>query len=1162
MATEKVLVQSSSSVQQDEVLANRLGLVPIKVDPRLFDNFISHIAFILFLSDFLLNISEVDCAYLVSVLAYFAIWSAFACSFGASFLEDNAIFYGFPSIRSGSYSEIGPRRSMEDEHGAELKQKLCLQLNLLDYAVVYKETAGLRTSRVRSWDQSHTQTWEAVPFLCNVRQGVMVACHFSLLFLTFFDVATILAEIGEPICMLVAEGVHLKCAQPIVNREEPLSIAGNGTASTSSTMRRREWKCWCITNDEASQPHGHGLQVPGPFIPPVGARVMSLTDGISKATANKIKRCKMDSFPGLIFWGQLETKYIGGLPMEWSKKGSRLCSKHISFGAHVGSACYYVFLISFVELLLQSFTSVDAIPTYRKELNLWRWFSISKNISTRGTVKQQQYTLGGAWHQDGVDERDRPNVKQILTTSYSNLLASKVKDACLNTTFKENTHVTGVEPKEYRNKCVNGINTWFNQFTILIQRSLKERKHETFNPLRVFQVLAAPLLAGFMWWHSDYRDIQDRLGLLFFIAIFHKLIEECYACRLVARCFKELQDYAFVRPLKGDARTKHGDYVCLSVLEACEELRDSDPYLFDKKSPRAIAENIMGGIRNRNGIFSMINQRSIRVHDAGMITFRLDGSWIAHVQHIFFHVYAFTNDVCRSGISDYQADIMVYVGPHLMRKSLSSDQVRNLKQVFNVLGMQVNDGFESVEKVGLFFSFQCCYNVLISASVLLALSCSCPKQALAGKERELGLHLVEFTGVVEKACRNFVPHLLCEYLFDLSKLFMSYHLAIGKASVKLCRATEVVISQCFHLLGINPSQLNPFRLSSQPRCLDVENAHRFSRSRFELFTMRVFVAHPAFDKGSIFGKIWVNDENLARSDWTMAHDDHCYVSYFDHEWHQPLNITYGSLIPFGDPSCRRSVPISNPLKVHVLLHAMSDDKQHCYLLFHGRNDEILSRKWYDMEQDAECPEAECGAMELESRVGTVLINYILLKNAVDALMELQFWSHKHNVSVKIHGSIIAYYGEDLIKDGDILGRYKAVIFRTTNFTSTERKGALPLHRSLLAVPANKCLTIKANLVDVTSGKNYVHEESYRAAPGKDDNLLIECNYFSINLKVSWREIPNYFLLVKFRNIGLLTVLIFKWYVKFTVALQVIFVHNFWGHKCLNAFAEIGFCLEP
>ncbi|KAL4554677.1 hypothetical protein LXL04_037279 [Taraxacum kok-saghyz] len=37
MAIEKVLVANSSSVVQDEVLAHRLGLIPIIVDPRLFD---------------------------------------------------------------------------------------------------------------------------------------------------------------------------------------------------------------------------------------------------------------------------------------------------------------------------------------------------------------------------------------------------------------------------------------------------------------------------------------------------------------------------------------------------------------------------------------------------------------------------------------------------------------------------------------------------------------------------------------------------------------------------------------------------------------------------------------------------------------------------------------------------------------------------------------------------------------------------------------------------------------------------------------------------------------------------------------------------------------------------------------------------------------------
>nr|KJB33761.1 hypothetical protein B456_006G029900 [Gossypium raimondii] len=37
MAIEKVLIANNTSIIQDEVLAHRLGLVPIRVDPRLFD---------------------------------------------------------------------------------------------------------------------------------------------------------------------------------------------------------------------------------------------------------------------------------------------------------------------------------------------------------------------------------------------------------------------------------------------------------------------------------------------------------------------------------------------------------------------------------------------------------------------------------------------------------------------------------------------------------------------------------------------------------------------------------------------------------------------------------------------------------------------------------------------------------------------------------------------------------------------------------------------------------------------------------------------------------------------------------------------------------------------------------------------------------------------
>ncbi|XP_048424625.1 ABC transporter G family member 25-like isoform X2 [Pyrus x bretschneideri] len=129
----------------------------------------------------------------------------------------------------------------------------------------------------------------------------------------------------------------------------------------------------------------------------------------------------------------------------------------------------------------------------------------------------------GVCQLNGLGERDKPNMKEILVSSYNTLLAPKVKAECLDNTTaatKETTYVQSHCSKEQRTSIGDSVSTWFNQFHILLQRSLKERQHESFNSLRVLQVVAGALLAGLMWWQSDYLDIQDRLGLLFFISIF------------------------------------------------------------------------------------------------------------------------------------------------------------------------------------------------------------------------------------------------------------------------------------------------------------------------------------------------------------------------------------------------------------------------------------------------------------------------------------------------------------------------------------------------------------------------------------------------------------------------------------------------------------------
>ncbi|KGN44483.1 ABC transporter G family member 25 [Cucumis sativus] len=124
----------------------------------------------------------------------------------------------------------------------------------------------------------------------------------------------------------------------------------------------------------------------------------------------------------------------------------------------------------------------------------------------------------GVYQIDNTSEVEKPNMKQTLITSYNTLLAPRVKAACMETSMMLETMTR--EQKSSTNTWKASVLLWCNQLSILLQRNLKERKHETFNALRVFQVITAAMLAGLMWWHSDFRDIQDRLGLLFFISIF------------------------------------------------------------------------------------------------------------------------------------------------------------------------------------------------------------------------------------------------------------------------------------------------------------------------------------------------------------------------------------------------------------------------------------------------------------------------------------------------------------------------------------------------------------------------------------------------------------------------------------------------------------------
>ncbi|CAL4920844.1 unnamed protein product [Urochloa decumbens] len=65
--------------------------------------------------------------------------------------------------------------------------------------------------------------------------------------------------------------------------------------------------------------------------------------------------------------------------------------------------------------------------------------------------------------------------------------------------------------------------SWWQQFSILFCRGIKERRHDYLSWMRITQVIATSIILGLLWWRSDpstLKGLEDQAGLLFFIAVF------------------------------------------------------------------------------------------------------------------------------------------------------------------------------------------------------------------------------------------------------------------------------------------------------------------------------------------------------------------------------------------------------------------------------------------------------------------------------------------------------------------------------------------------------------------------------------------------------------------------------------------------------------------
>lgn len=120
-------------------------------------------------------------------------------------------------------------------------------------------------------------------------------------------------------------------------------------------------------------------------------------------------------------------------------------------------------------------------------------------------------------HDDQIDHNeDQASVKQYLISSFKKNLYPTLKEDIQHNNSDSLAFTSGT-PRRSDNQWTS---SWWQQFKVLLKRGLKERRHESFSGLRIFQVLSVSFLAGLLWWHSDPAHIQDQVGLLFFFAIF------------------------------------------------------------------------------------------------------------------------------------------------------------------------------------------------------------------------------------------------------------------------------------------------------------------------------------------------------------------------------------------------------------------------------------------------------------------------------------------------------------------------------------------------------------------------------------------------------------------------------------------------------------------
>ncbi|ONK58878.1 uncharacterized protein A4U43_C08F660 [Asparagus officinalis] len=119
----------------------------------------------------------------------------------------------------------------------------------------------------------------------------------------------------------------------------------------------------------------------------------------------------------------------------------------------------------------------------------------------------------------GIAEEQKA-VREELISAYDKNIATRLKAELCTVSMDPNSNNYNYSRDAARGRREQWNSSWCEQFSVLLRRGMKERRHEAFNKLRIFQVLSVATLGGLLWWHTPSSHLQDRTALLFFFSVF------------------------------------------------------------------------------------------------------------------------------------------------------------------------------------------------------------------------------------------------------------------------------------------------------------------------------------------------------------------------------------------------------------------------------------------------------------------------------------------------------------------------------------------------------------------------------------------------------------------------------------------------------------------